>query len=160
MLREIDHFLDVGGMREAVRPFYSHMGRPSIDPELIIRMLVIGYVMGIRSERRLCDEVHLNLAYRWFCRLGLEGKVLATISMSIGSVRSSSSSSCHAPAENRNLWSASDLDRIGCDMVESEQDWELLFSFSQIVPAKQAPWRCEDGCATTAREFWAPDRKS
>ena len=75
MLREIDHFLDVGGMREAVRPFYSHMGRPSIDPELIIRMLVIGYVMGIRSERRLCDEVHLNLAYRWFCRLGLEGKV-------------------------------------------------------------------------------------
>jgi transposase len=52
-----------------------HLGRPSIDPELIIRMLVIGYVMGIRSERRLCDEVHLNLAYRWFCRLGLEGKV-------------------------------------------------------------------------------------
>lgn len=75
MLREIDRFLDVDGMREAVRPFYSHMGRPSIDPELIIRMLVIGYVMGIRSERRLCDEVHLNLAYRWFCRLGLEGKV-------------------------------------------------------------------------------------
>ncbi len=75
MLREIDRFLDVDGMREAVRPFYSHLGRPSIDPELIIRMLVIGYVMGIRSERRLCDEVHLNLAYRWFCRLGLEGKV-------------------------------------------------------------------------------------
>ena len=75
MLREIDRFLDVDGMREVVRPFYSHMGRPSIDPELIIRMLVIGYVMGIRSERRLCDEVHLNLAYRWFCRLGLEGKV-------------------------------------------------------------------------------------
>ena len=75
MLREIDRFLDVDGMREALRPFYSHLGRPSIDPELIIRMLVIGYVMGIRSERRLCDEVHLNLAYRWFCRLGLEGKV-------------------------------------------------------------------------------------
>ena len=60
MLREIDRFLDVDGMREALRPFYSHLGRPSIDPELIIRMLVIGYVMGIRSERRLCDEVHLN----------------------------------------------------------------------------------------------------
>lgn len=74
MLREIDRFLDVDGMREALRPFYSHLGRPSIDPELIIRMLVIGYVMGIRSERRLCDEVHLNLAYRWFCQLGLEGK--------------------------------------------------------------------------------------
>ena len=62
-------------MREALRPFCSHLGRPSIDPELIIRMLVIGYVMGIRSERRLCAEVHLNLAYRWFYRLGLEEKV-------------------------------------------------------------------------------------
>ncbi|MDH3741921.1 MAG: IS1182 family transposase [Hyphomicrobiales bacterium] len=75
MLREIDRFLDVDGMRSKLRPFYSHLGRPSIDPELIMRMLVIGYVMGIRSERRLCDEVHLNLAYRWFCRLGLAGKV-------------------------------------------------------------------------------------
>lgn len=75
MLREIDRFLDVDGMREALRPFYSHLGRPSIDPELSIRMLVISYVMGIRSERRLCDEVHLNLAYRWFCRLSLEEKV-------------------------------------------------------------------------------------
>jgi len=77
VLREIDRFLDVDGMRETLRPFYSHLGRPSIDPELIIRMLVIGYVMGIRSERRLCDEVHLNLAYRWFCRLGLEGRTPA-----------------------------------------------------------------------------------
>lgn len=75
MLREIDRFLDVDGMRQKLRPFYSHIGRPSIDPELIVRMLVIGYVMGIRSERRLCDEVHLNLAYRWFCRLGLDAKV-------------------------------------------------------------------------------------
>ncbi len=75
MLREIDLFLDGDSLREALRPYYSHLGRPSIDPELIIRMLVISYVMGIRSERRLCDEVHLNLAYRWFCRLGLEGKV-------------------------------------------------------------------------------------
>lgn len=75
MLREIDRFLDVDGMRDLLRPFYSHLGRPSIDPELIVRMLVVGYVMGIRSERRLCDEVHLNLAYRWFCRLGLDGGV-------------------------------------------------------------------------------------
>jgi transposase len=51
------------------------MGRPSVDPELMIRMLMVGYCMGIRSERRLCEEVHLNLAYRWFCRLGLDGKV-------------------------------------------------------------------------------------
>jgi transposase len=56
-------------------PFYSENGRPSIDPELMIRMLLIGYCFGIRSERRLCEEVHLNLAYRWFCRLGLEGPV-------------------------------------------------------------------------------------
>ena len=58
-----------------LRPFYSETGRPSIDPELMIRMLIAGYCFGIRSERRLCDEVHLNLAYRWFCRLGLDGDV-------------------------------------------------------------------------------------
>ncbi|GEL44646.1 hypothetical protein MEX01_52370 [Methylorubrum extorquens] len=56
-------------------PFYASTGRPSVDPELMIRMLIIGYCLGIRSVRRLCDEVHLNLAYRWFCRLGLEGRV-------------------------------------------------------------------------------------
>lgn len=75
MLRSIDRFVDLSGMREHLKPFYSEIGRPSIDPELMIRMLIIGYCMGIRSERRLCDEVHLNLAYRWFCRLGLEGDV-------------------------------------------------------------------------------------
>ncbi len=75
MLREIDQFLDVGTIRQQLKQYYSHLGRPSIDPELIVRMLVVGYVMGIRSERRLCDEVHLNLAYRWFCRLGLNQKV-------------------------------------------------------------------------------------
>ena len=48
---------------------------PQIDPELMVRMLVVGYCYGIRSERRLCEEVHLNLAYRWFCRLGLEDEV-------------------------------------------------------------------------------------
>ena len=53
-------------VRNGLKPFYSNTGRPSIDPELMIRMLLIGYCMGIRSERRLCDEVHLNLAYRWF----------------------------------------------------------------------------------------------
>lgn len=75
LLRSIDRFVDLGDIREQLRPFYSDTGRPSIDPELMIRMLIIGYCMGIRSERRLCDEVHLNLAYRWFCKLGLEGAV-------------------------------------------------------------------------------------
>jgi transposase len=75
LLRSIDRFVDLGGIREHLRPYYSETGRPSIDPELMIRMLIIGYCMGIRSERRLCDEVHLNMAYRWFCRLGLDGAV-------------------------------------------------------------------------------------
>ena len=53
-------------------PYYSEIGRPSIDPVLMIRMLIIGYVFAIRSERQLCREVQVNLAYRWFCELGLE----------------------------------------------------------------------------------------
>jgi transposase len=75
LLRSIDRFVDLGDLRRELAPFYSNIGRPSIDPELMIRMLLIGYCFGIRSERRLCDEVHLNLAYRWFCRLGLDGAV-------------------------------------------------------------------------------------
>ena len=75
LLRGIDRFIDLGDLREHLAPFYSHTGRPSIDPELMIRMLLVGYCFGIRSERRLCEEVHLNLAYRWFCRLGLEDAV-------------------------------------------------------------------------------------
>jgi transposase len=75
LLRRIDRFLDCSELRRHLAGFYSATGRPSIDPELIIRMLLIGYCLGIRSERRVCEEVHLNLAYRWFCRLGLEGKV-------------------------------------------------------------------------------------
>jgi transposase len=75
MLRGIDRHLDLDDFRQSLKPFYSQMGRPSVDPELMIRMLIVGYCMGIRSERRLCDEVHLNLAYRWFCRLGLDGRV-------------------------------------------------------------------------------------
>lgn len=75
MLRAIDCFVDLDGLRRHLASFYSTLGRPSIDPELMIRMLIVGYCFGIRSERRLCEEVHLNLAYRWFCRLGLDGEV-------------------------------------------------------------------------------------
>lgn len=75
VLRSIDRFVELGDLRRELAPFYSSMGRPSIDPELMIRMLIVGYCFGIRSERRLCEEVHLNLAYRWFCRLGLDGEV-------------------------------------------------------------------------------------
>jgi transposase len=75
LLRGIDRFLDLSDLRQHLAPFYSHTGRPSVDPELMMRMLLVGYCFGIRSERRLCEEVHLNLAYRWFCRLGLEDTV-------------------------------------------------------------------------------------
>jgi len=66
LLRRIDRFVDLSEVRRHLEPYYSETGRPSIDPELMIRMLIVGYSFGIRSERRLCDEVHLNLAYRWF----------------------------------------------------------------------------------------------
>jgi hypothetical protein len=67
LLRAIDRFVELDGVRAHLAPFYSATGRPSIDPELLIRMLIVGYCIGIRPERRLCEEVHLNLAYRWFC---------------------------------------------------------------------------------------------
>ena len=61
--------------REKLEPFYSEIGRPSIDPELMIRMLIVGYCYGIRFERKLCEEVELHLPYRWFCRLDLDDEV-------------------------------------------------------------------------------------
>ena len=75
LLRSIDCFVDLSGVREHLQPHYSDIGRPSIDPELMIRMLIVGFCFGIRSERRMCDEVHLNLGYRWFCRLSLDAAV-------------------------------------------------------------------------------------
>jgi transposase len=65
----------LAGLREKLEPFYSELGRPSIDPELMIRMLIVGYCYGIRFERKLCEEVELHLAYRWFCRLDLDDRV-------------------------------------------------------------------------------------
>jgi len=75
LLRCIDRFVDLSSIRAHLADFYSHTGRPSVDPELLIRMLLVGYCFGIRSERRLCEEVHLNLAYRWFCRLDLNDRI-------------------------------------------------------------------------------------
>jgi transposase len=74
-LRQLNAVLNLDQARMVLAGHYSHLGRPSIDPELMLRMLLVGYAYGIRSERQLCNEVHLNLAYRWFCRLGLEGAV-------------------------------------------------------------------------------------
>ena len=75
MVRQIDEVLDLGWVHKELAPYYSHTGRPSIDPVLMIRMLIVGYVFAIRSERRLCAEVQVNLAYRWFCKLGIEDKI-------------------------------------------------------------------------------------
>lgn len=75
LVRQIDGVLDLNWVHKELAPYYSHTGRPSIDPVLMIRMLIVGYVFAIRSERRLCSEVQVNLAYRWFCRLGIEDKI-------------------------------------------------------------------------------------
>jgi transposase len=75
LVRKIDAALDLSWLRSELAPHYSTMGRPSIDPELMIRMLVVGYVFAIRSERLICREVQVNLAYRWFCKLGIEDAI-------------------------------------------------------------------------------------
>ena len=74
LVRKIDA-LDLSWLRSELSSHYSPMGRPSIDPELMIRMLVVGYVFAIRSERLICREVQVNLAYRWFCKLGIEDAI-------------------------------------------------------------------------------------
>jgi len=75
LVRQIDAVLDLNWVHKELAPYYSHTGRPSIDPVLMIRMLIVGYVFAIRSERRICAEVQVNLAYRWFCKLGIEDSI-------------------------------------------------------------------------------------
>ncbi len=75
LVRKIAAVLDLNWVSRELSPYYSHTGRPSIDPELMIRMLIVGYVFAIRSERQLCSEVQVNLAYRWFCGLGVEDPI-------------------------------------------------------------------------------------
>jgi len=77
LLRRLDVFVTavLGDLHAELQPFYSDIGRPSVDPELMMRMLIVGYCYGIRHERRLCEEVRLHLAYRWFCKLDLDDKV-------------------------------------------------------------------------------------
>src|SRR5436190_3851236 len=74
-VREIAAVLDLSWVHGELAPYYSNLGRPSIDPVLMIRMLILGYVFAIRSERLLCREVQVNLAYRWFCGLSIEDKI-------------------------------------------------------------------------------------
>jgi transposase len=74
-VRKIAAVLDLSWVHTDLAPFYPKMGRPSIDPELMIRMLIIGYIFAIRSERAICRDVQVNLAYRWFCGLSIEDKI-------------------------------------------------------------------------------------
>jgi transposase len=75
LVRQIDGLLDLSWVHKELAPYYSQTGRPSIDPVLMIRMLLVGYVFAIRSERQICAEIQVNLAYRWFCKLGIEDKI-------------------------------------------------------------------------------------
>jgi Transposase domain (DUF772) len=75
LVREIAGVLDLSWVHAELAPYYSPLGRPSIDPVLMIRMLIVGYIFAIRSERLLCREVKVNLAYRWFCGLSIEDKI-------------------------------------------------------------------------------------
>jgi transposase len=75
LVRQVEGVLDLSWVHKELAPYYSHTGRPSIDPVLMIRMLIVGYVFAIRSERRLCSEVQVNLAYRWFCQLSIEDRI-------------------------------------------------------------------------------------
>src|ERR1700751_4039213 len=75
LVRRIRAFLDLSWVYAELAPYYSEIGRPSVDPVLMIRMLIIGYVFAIRSERQICGEFQVNLAYRWFCELDLEDAI-------------------------------------------------------------------------------------
>ncbi len=75
LVRKVDAVLDLSWLRAELAPYYSHTGRPSIDPELMLRMLIVGYVFAIRSERQLCSELQVNMAYRWFCGLSIENRI-------------------------------------------------------------------------------------
>ena len=75
-LRQVDRALDLSFVRELTAPCYAdHLGRPSIDPEVYFRMQLVAYLYGIQSERRLCEDIYCNLAYRWFCRLSPQDEV-------------------------------------------------------------------------------------
>src|SRR6266478_6658447 len=75
LLRLIDRHVDLSFVRECLKSFYSSTGRPSIDPEVLLRLLLVGYLYGLTSERRLLEEVKMHLAYRWFTRLGFDQEI-------------------------------------------------------------------------------------
>ena len=106
ILRRIDRFLDMGELRDALMPHCSKRGRPSIAPDPLVRMALIGRLYGITSERRLCEEVRFNLAYRWFCRLPLDAALTRGASKSSISRTFKVPRSTLADTLSRTGWSA------------------------------------------------------
>ncbi len=113
-VRAIAGVLDLSWVYAELAPYYSRFGRPSIDPVLMIRMLIVGYVFGIRSERALCRDVRVNLAYRWFCGLNLEDNTRRY----------------HAPATNVSATAAS----LGaCSSASSQPVWRPASSVAKVL---------------------------
>ena len=109
LLRRIDSFVTavLADMHGRLQPYYSEIGRPSVDPELMIRTLIVGYCYGLRSERRLTQEVELHLAYRWFCRLDLDDKVPHHSTFSENRLTASGRAMCSATSSSvssRPVW--------------------------------------------------------
>jgi len=117
-VRSIAAVLDLSWVHGALAPHYSNLGRPSIDPELMLRMLILGYVFAIRSERQLVREVQVNLAYRWFCGLGIEDKV--------------PDHSAFSRARNERFRDSNILREV-FERVQPPQSGPLIWGFSSIV---------------------------
>ena len=112
LLHNIDRCLDLSDLRHYLAEFYSPIRRPSIGPELMIRLLVVGYCYGIRSERRLCEEAHLKLAYRWFCRLSLEDEVPNHSTFSRISTVAFVTARCFAGCLARQVWPSKIMEKL------------------------------------------------
>ena len=141
--RSIDRFVDLSDIRGHLAPFYSSTGRSSTDPELMIRMLLVGYCMGIRSERRLCEEVHLNLACRWFHRLGLADPVPD---------HSTFSSNRHG------RFRESDLPRHVFETVVARCITECLVSGQRLAVDASLVEADTNRQNATSKEEWQPDK--
>ena len=122
LVRAIAAVLDLSWVYGELAPYYSRFGRPSLDPALMIRMLIVGYVFAIRSERALCRDVRVNLAYRWFCGLSLEDKFRIT--------RRS-----HAPVTSVSVTATS----LGaCSSASSALVWRPAWSVAKVMPWMRA----------------------
>ena len=75
LLRKIERMVSFNFIYDLLAPYYPATGRPSVDPVSMFKMLLIGYLYGIKSERRLVEEVQLNIAYRWFCGFELDDTI-------------------------------------------------------------------------------------